>query len=87
MTAPVALFDVETNTVFGRMTHRNAEIDLAAARDLGDTLQEYDTTDRTGRPLRVVLHVNAEPVTRYADDGRAYQVADQGGVYEIPLAG
>ncbi|MFC4471482.1 hypothetical protein ACFPH6_44540 [Streptomyces xiangluensis] len=69
----VTLYD--TNTMWGRMSHRYAEGDLAAARDLGDTLQEYDTSDRRGNPLRVVLHI-PDP------DGMDSQSPnDGGGVY------
>ena len=70
---PVTLYDVEQQRAWGVMSYQDAERDLAVCRRLGDTLQEYDTTDRGGHPLRVVLQVCA------SDEG----LADRGGVYEF----
>jgi hypothetical protein len=56
------------------MSHRDAEGDLDCCREGGDTVQEYNTTDRYGHPLRIVL-VIARPL-RPGD-------VDQGGVYEF----
>ena len=73
----VTLYDIQTQKIWRRMDHRAAETDLAAARDLGDILQEYDTTDRDGNPLRVVLQ-------RAADTGPDSEFTlDLGGVYEF----
>jgi len=70
----VTLYDIQINDVWERMSHRDAERDLAICRDLGDTLQEHNTTDRYGNPLRIVLQIGS---ANY--DGRP----DQGGVYEF----
>jgi hypothetical protein len=72
---PVTLHDIGFNKVWNRMTVRDAEADIRCARKLGDTLQEYDTADRSGQPLRVVLHI----CTSTSEDRR-----DLGGVYELP---
>ncbi|MFM9635959.1 hypothetical protein [Streptomyces turgidiscabies] len=70
----VTLHDIQTRTVVRRMDHSAGETELALCHGLGDTVQEYDTTDRAGRPLRIVLQVNAP---------REYAEPDQGGVYEF----
>lgn len=70
----VTLYDIESNSVYKRMSHAEAEDDLRLCREYGDTVQEYDTTDRDGTPLRVVLTV-CKPL-RPGD-------VDQGGVYEF----
>ncbi|MCI3246327.1 hypothetical protein [Streptomyces spinosisporus] len=70
----VTLYDIQTNTTWEQMSHRDAERDLAACRRLGDTLQEYDTTDRAGNPLRVILQIGANDY---------YSGPDMGGVYEF----
>ena len=70
----VTLHDIETNTVWRRMDHSAGEHELALCRSLGDTIQEYETTDRDGNPLRVVLQIDAP---------REYAEPDQGGVYEF----
>lgn len=71
----VTQYDIATNpqatTVYQTMDVREAEGHVAAAIELGDTIQDYDTTDRCGNPLRVVLHICADVPT------------DQGGVYEF----
>lgn len=69
----VTLYDIEAQRVWRAMSHRQAERDLAVCRRLGDTLQDYDTVDRAGRPIRVVLQICA------SDEGRN----DLGGVYEF----
>lgn len=68
----VTLYDIQINDVWERMSHRQAVRDLAVCRDLGDTLQEYDTTDYDGNPIRVVLQIGS-----VSYDGRP----DLGGVY------
>ena len=71
----VTLYDIEINDVWERMSHAEAQRDLNASRDIGDTIQEYDTTDRDGNPLRVVLQTaRTNPY-----DG----TQDMGGVYEF----
>jgi hypothetical protein len=72
----VTLYDIETRTIWRRMDHRRGEYELDLCRDLGDTLQEYETTDRHGNPLRVVLQHDAPS---------EYRESDQGGVYEFAL--
>lgn len=73
----VTLHDIDTRKVYRRMDLCDAERDLRICRELGDTLQDYDTTDRAGNPMRVVLHVTA-PYGAYSQDP-----ADGGGVYEF----
>ena len=69
----VTLYDIERNQDWASMSHLEAERDLATCHRLGDTIQEYDTTDRDGNPLRVVLQI-AQP-NPYSG------VEDMGGVY------
>jgi hypothetical protein len=69
----VTLYDIQTNTVWDRMSHRDAEAELSAGRDAGDVHQEYDTTDRHGRPLRVVLQVYAVSYDDHPDLGGVYE--------------
>lgn len=70
----VTLHDIETNSVWRRMDHRQGEHEVQLCYDLGDVVQEYDTTDRAGNPLRVVLQIDAP---------REYAKPDMGGVYEF----
>lgn len=70
----VTLHDINTGTVYRRMDHKRGEYELNLCRGLGDTLQEYDTTDRAGNPLHVVLQIDAP---------MAYRTPDAGGVYEF----
>lgn len=70
----VTVYDIASNTAWSRISHRTAEAELRDARTIGDTLHAYDTTDRRGRPLRVVLHH-----TQPGPDGHH----DAGGVYEF----
>ncbi len=71
----VALYDIETRTVWRTMSVRDGEQDVATCYELGDTVQEYDTTDREGTPLRVILQIDAPS---------EYAKPDQGGVYVLP---
>jgi hypothetical protein len=70
----VTLYDIETGTVWRRMSHRDGEYEIGLCYGLGDTVQEYDTTDRAGNPLRVVLQIDATG---------PYAGSDSGGVYEF----
>jgi hypothetical protein len=73
----VTLYDIQSRRVWGVMSHRDAVADLGFARDCGDVLQDYATTDRDGNPLRVVFQ-------RSADTGPDSEYAlDEGGVYEF----
>ena len=73
----VTLYDIQTNSAWSLMSHRDAEADLDFSRELGDTIQEYDTTDRDGNPLRIVYQ-------RAADTGLDSEYSlDTGGVYEF----
>lgn len=72
----VTLYDIETDTVWEVMTVAEGESALRISRELGDTVQEYETTDRDGNPLRVVFQVDAV---------RLYSSPDQGGVYEFVI--
>jgi hypothetical protein len=71
----VTLYDIATNTVWDTMSVTNGESSVQCCYDLGDTIQEYETTDRAGNPLRIVLQINAPS---------EYRESDQGGVYEFP---
>jgi hypothetical protein len=68
----VTLYDIETNSDWRHMSVREGEQEVATCHELGDTVQEYDTTDRAGNPLRVVLQIDAP--SEYAEP-------DRGGVY------
>lgn len=72
----VTLYDIETNTVWRRMSVRAGQVDIDTCYELGDTVQEYETTDRAGNPIRVVFQIDAP---------REHAKPDQGGVYEFPL--
>ena len=72
----VTLHDIETNTVWRRMSVRDGVRDVQFCYELGDTVQEYDTTDRDGNRLRIVFQIDAP---------REYAKPDMGGVYEFPL--
>lgn len=74
-TNTVTQYDIGTRKIWATMTHREANAHVRCAYELGDTVQEYDTTDRAGKPLHVVLHIcvtSPNPNT------------DQGGVYVFP---
>lgn len=70
----VTQYDIATNpqavTNWAVMDAREAEAHVRCAIELGDTIQDYATTDRDGNPLRVVLHICAD-------------TEDLGGVYEF----
>lgn len=72
----VTLYDIATNAVWEVMTVAEGESAVRISRELGDTVQEYETADRDGRPLRVVFQVDAV---------RLYSSPDQGGVYEFVI--
>jgi hypothetical protein len=72
----VTLYDIATNTVWDAMSVRDGERDVQDSYEIGDTVQEYETTDRAGNPLRVVFQIDAV---------RLYSEPDQGGVYVFPL--
>jgi hypothetical protein len=64
---PVIQYDIETRTVWSRMSHQDGERDIAAVGwchdNCGDIYQDYDTTDRGGNPCRVVLWIEqGEPL-------------------------
>ncbi|MFI6251501.1 hypothetical protein [Streptomyces sp. NPDC051016] len=70
----VTQYDIGTRKIWATMGREEAEAHVRCAYELGDTVQEYDTTDLSGNPLRVVLHIcvtSPNPNT------------DQGGVYEF----
>jgi hypothetical protein len=69
----VTLHDIQTNDIWDQMSHAHAEGDLQCARNTGDTIQEYETTDRAGNPLRIALVIET----------RMYGDPDMGGVYEF----
>jgi hypothetical protein len=68
----VTLYDIEENKTWRQMSARDGEYEVQLCYGLGDTVQEYETTDRHGNPLRVVLQVDAPS---------EYSKPDQGGVY------
>jgi hypothetical protein len=71
----VTLYDIQTQKVWRRMSHRDAEAELALCRGLGDTIQEYATTDRAGNPIRVVLQTDATGPHAGTDAGGVYEFA------------
>jgi hypothetical protein len=70
----VTLYDIETREVWRTMSVRDGEHEVQVCYGLGDTVQEYETTDRDGNPIRVVLQIDAPS---------KYRESDQGGVYEF----
>lgn len=76
----VTQYDIATNpqgtTTYRTMDAREAEAQVRCAVELGDLIQEHDTTDRAGNPLRIVLHICVD-----LDDDRD---PDMGGVYLFP---
>jgi len=71
--SPKRSFGDVSNDVWDQMSHAQAEGDLWCARQAGDIVQDYDTTDREGNPLRVVLVVQSLIIDH----------PDLGGVYEF----
>lgn len=71
----VTLYDIEENKVWRRMSVADGEHEVQLCYGLGDIVQEYETTDRDGTPLRVVYQIDAP---------REYAKPDQGGVYVFP---
>ena len=71
----VTLYDIEINDVWERMSHAEAQRDLNASSEVGDTVQEYDTTDRDGNPLRVVLQIGSANYDGCPDMGGVYEFA------------
>lgn len=72
----VTLYDIETSTVWRTMSVRQGEREVQLCYGLGDTVQEYETTDLDGNPIRVVLQIDAPS---------EYAKPDQGGVYVFLL--
>lgn len=72
----VTLYDIETNTIWRQMSVSEGESDVQTCYELGDTVQEYETTDRNGNRLRIVFQI---------DVPREHAKPDQGGVYVFPL--
>lgn len=68
----VTLYDIETHTVWRTMSVRDGEHEVQLCYGLGDVVQEYETTDLTGNPIRVVLQIDAPS---------EHAKPDQGGVY------
>jgi hypothetical protein len=67
----VTLYDIQTNTIWRTMSARAAETDVATCYELGDTVHEYETTDRVGNPLRVVFQIDAPREYAKPDQGAA----------------
>jgi hypothetical protein len=57
----VTQYDIATQDVYRTMTEREGRAHVAAAISLGDIVQDYTTTDRDGRSLRVVLYICQDP--------------------------
>lgn len=76
-TTHATLYDIETRTPWRTMPTQSAANELDICRTLGDTVQEYETTDRAGTPHLVALQINAP---------REHARPDEGGIYVIPLA-
>ncbi|MFD7999971.1 hypothetical protein [Streptomyces mirabilis] len=72
---PATLYDIGTNTTWRQMSPVQAEREVEVCHGLGDTVQEYDTTDRAGSAIHVALQYDATG---------PHAGTDQGGVYEIP---
>lgn len=70
------IYDVESNTVLYRLDEIDAQDDLVLHHRRGATIREYDTTDRNGAPLHVVIAVDAAHPDRTPDQGAVYEFAD-----------
>lgn len=57
----VDLFDTASGQLWEQMSRRQAEGQITMSRELGDTFQEYATTDRDGNPLTVLLQDMPSP--------------------------
>lgn len=82
----VNVYDLNSKKFVRRYdSHATAERHLEIARELGDTLTEYDTTDRDGNPLRIVFQVEHD----LPESNDCYSVnaasegIDAGGVWEF----
>lgn len=71
----VVLYDIKTNSAWRYTSVRDGEREVQTCYELGDAVQEYETTDRHGNRIRVVLQIDAP--SEYAEP-------DQGGVYVLP---
>ncbi|MEU1497289.1 hypothetical protein [Streptomyces sp. NPDC005732] len=67
------VYDIESNTVLYRLNEIDAQDDLVLHHRRGATIHEYDTTDRNGAPLHVVITVDASHPDRVADQGAVYE--------------
>lgn len=72
----VTLHDIASNKVWRTMSHTAGQNEVDLCYSLGDIVQEYETTDRAGNPLRIVFQIDAP---------MEYRRQDQGGVYEFVL--
>ncbi|WP_125511257.1 hypothetical protein [Streptomyces sp. WAC 01529] len=68
----VTLYDIEINEVWCCMSTADGERDIRLCRELGDTVQEYETVDRDGNLVRVVLQTDAPSRSRKPDQGAVY---------------
>jgi hypothetical protein len=71
----VTLYDIGTRKIWATMVHHEAHAHVRCAYELGDTVQEYETTDRDGNPLHVVLHICVTSPTPNTDMGGVYVFA------------
>ncbi|MFJ4925303.1 hypothetical protein [Streptomyces sp. NPDC088736] len=67
------VYDIESDTVLYRLNEIDAQDDLVLHHRRGATIHEYDTTDRNGAPLHVVITVDAPHPDRVADQGAVYE--------------
>lgn len=68
----VTLYDIESSRVWRTMSHRDGEHEVRLCYRLGDVVQEYETTDYDGSPIRVVLQIDAPMEHREPDQGGVY---------------
>ncbi|WP_406170292.1 hypothetical protein OIE52_39215 [Streptomyces canus] len=67
------VYDIESNTVLYRLDEIDAQDDLVLHHRRGATIHEYDTTDRNGTPLHIVITVDAPHPDRTPDQGAVYE--------------
>lgn len=74
---PIAtVYDIESNTELYQLPAGEAQDDLVLHHRRGATIHEYDTTDRNGVLLHVVITVDAPDPRFNHDQGAVYEFTD-----------
>lgn len=67
------VYDIESNTAPYHLNEIDAQDDLVLHHRRGATIHEYDTTDRNGTPLHVVVAIGAPRPDFTPDQGAVYE--------------